>query len=437
MLIKKRELDREPEFKKVVLDFFENIDESTVLHKEALLDSYIKKIITPDKVITFDIEWIDDNGVKKINKGYRVQHSNANGPYKGGLRFSPNVNESIFKMLAFEQTFKNVLTGLPMGGAKGGSDFDPKGKSQNEIETFCKAFIRKLAPYIGVDKDIPAGDLGVGGREIEIMFKEYMNLTGKTDCALTGKPIYLGGSLCRKEATGYGLCYFAQDCLKELNNTSIKDKKVIISGSGNVAIYCFEKVLQLGGTVVAMSDSDNCIYSSKGLDLKIIKEIKEKNHGRIREYFNFYHDIKVMPSKDIWGIKCDIAFPCACQFELDENDAIKLVNNSVIGVFEGANMPCTLEAKKVFLSNNIIFSPGKASNAGGVAVSGLEIEQNVKGIKYTFEEVDKKLKEIMHNIFVNVSFEAKRLKCPLNLIRGANSFAYNKIFDLIKEKSIS
>ena len=415
--------NNEPEFQTALKELFSSLD-SKVLNNPRYQD-ILDKIIEPDRIITFDVEWLDDKGNKQINKGYRVQFNNVNGVYKGGLRFHPSVNLSILKFLAFEQIFKNYLTTLPMGGAKGGSDFDPKGKSDNEVKNFCYAFMKQLYPYIGVDQDVPAGDIGVGGREIRNLYEAYKEQSGKSDCSLTGKPLDLGGSLCRTEATGYGVTYFALEALKSYSKTNLKGKRVIVSGSGNVALYCLKKVTELGGTVIAMNDSSNAIYVPNGINFEILRALKEDRRGRIKEYKDLVNDeVQVLNSKDIWSIKCDVAFPCATQFELDEEDAKKLIANGVIGVFEGANMPCTIEAANLFIKNKVIYSPGKASNAGGVAVSGLEIEQNKKGEKWSFEKVDNRLKDIMSTIFNNIYQTAKDLNDPYNLVKGANNYAF-------------
>ena len=417
--------NNEPEFKTALTELFNSLDESILSNKEYIDNDIFNKIISPDHIYIFDIKWLDDNGNEHINKGYRVQFNNANGIYKGGLRFHPSVNLSILKFLAFEQIFKNSLTTLPMGGAKGGSDFDPKGKSDNEIKNFCYAFMKELYPRIGVELDVPAGDIGVGGREIRYLYEAYKLYSGKDDCSLTGKPLDLGGSLCRTEATGYGVTYFALNALKTYRNEDIKGKRVIVSGSGNVALYCLKKVIELGGTVIAMSDSNNAIYVKDGIDLETMRHLKEDVRGRIKEYKHDNDEVIVLPScKDIWNIKCDIAFPCATQFELDLDDSNKLINNGVIGVFEGANMPCTLEAANNFIKHKVIYSPGKASNAGGVAVSGLEIIQNVNKEKWSFEKVDNRLKDIMANIFNNIYKIAKDLNDPYNLVKGANNYAF-------------
>ena len=413
----------EPEFQTALKEMFASLDASVLNNPKyaPILD----KIVEPDRVITFDVEWVDDKGQKQVNKGYRVQFNNVNGVYKGGLRFHPTVNLSILKFLAFEQIFKNYLTTLQMGGGKGGSDFDPKGKSDAEVIRFCDAFMKQLYPYIGVDQDVPAGDIGVGGREIRALYTSYMKYSGKSDCSLTGKPLDLGGSLCRTEATGYGVTYFALEALKTYKNTDLKGKLVIVSGSGNVALYCLKKVTELGGKVIAMNDSSNAIYVPNGIDFETLRALKEDKRGRIKEFKDLVKDeVQVLNSKDIWNIKCDVAFPCATQFELDENDAKKLFANGCIGVFEGANMPCTLEAANFFIKNKVIYSPGKASNAGGVAVSGLEIEQNKKGEKWSFEKVDNRLKGIMSTIFGNIYKTAKDLGDEYNLVKGANNYAF-------------
>lgn len=424
--------DNEKEFQTAIKEMISSLDPS--LLKEERYSKILEEIVNPDRIISFDVKWKDDRGNIQVNKGYRVQFNNVNGIYKGGLRFHPSVNLSILKFLAFEQIFKNYLTTLPMGGGKGGSDFDPKGKSDNEVKSFCYAFMKCLYPYIGEDIDVPAGDIGVGGREIRYLYEAYKLYSGKDDCSLTGKPLDLGGSLCRTEATGFGVTYFALEALKQYKSTSIKGKRVIISGSGNVALYCLKKVTELGGIVVAMNDSSNCIYAPKGIDFETLRELKEDRRERIKEYALLKENVEVLPSKDIWSIKADLAFPCATQFELDESDARKLIDNGVIGVFEGANMPCTIEAANLFIENKVIYSPGKASNAGGVAVSGLEIEQNKKKEKWSFEKVDSRLKEIMSTIFNNIYKMAVSLGDPYNLVKGANNYAFKGIADKMIER---
>ena len=424
--------NNEPEFQTALKEMFSSLDKSVL--ENPRYQEILDKIVEPDHIYTFDVEWVDDNGQKHVNKGYRVQFNNVNGVYKGGLRFHPSVNLSILKFLAFEQIFKNYLTTLPMGGAKGGSDFDPKGKSDNEVKNFCYAFMKQLYPHIGVDLDVPAGDIGVGGREIRNLYEAYKLYSGKSDCSLTGKPLDLGGSLCRTEATGFGVTYFALEALKAYKNTDLKGKRVVISGSGNVALYCLKKVTEMGGIVVAMNDSSNAIYDPTGIDFETLRALKEDRRERIKEYTKLKKSATMLGSREIWGIKCDVAFPCATQFELDENDAKKLIENGVVGVFEGANMPCTIEAANLFIKNKVIYSPGKASNAGGVAVSGLEIEQNVKGEKWSFETVDHRLAGIMSNIFNNIYKTAKDLGDEYNLVKGANNYAFIGIAEKMLNK---
>lgn len=390
------------------------------------LDNYYDPVFKAEHIYTFDVKWIDDNGKEHVNKGYRVQWNNKNGPYKGGLRFHPSVTLDLFKRLAFEQTFKNILTTLPMGGAKGGSDFDPHGKSDNEIKNFCRAFMDELAPHIGVTLDVPAGDIGVGGNEIRYLYERYKEVTGKSDCSLTGKPLDLGGSLCRKEATGYGLCYITNKLLETLEHTTLKGKTVVISGSGNVAIYAAEKAMQLGAKVISMSDSTSAIYVPTGIDLDIVKEIKEVRKGRIKEY----PGAVILPTHDIWKLKCDVALPCATQNEITIDSARELAANGVKAVLEGSNMSCTEAAVEVLHKAGIYYVPGKASNAGGVTVSGLEIEQNNKGEKWSFERVDKRLKDIMENIFLNIYNKAKEDNKGYDFVYGANKYAYDKLLEL-------
>ncbi len=412
----------EPEFQTALKEMFASLDESVLNNPR--YQKILEDIVVPDHIIQFDVRWVDDQGKEQVNHGYRVQFNNVNGVYKGGLRFHPSVNLSILKFLGFEQIFKNFLTTLPMGGAKGGSDFDPKGKSDGEVKRFCQAFMKQLYPYIGADKDVPAVDLGVGGREIRFLYEAYKEYSGKSDCSLTGKPLDLGGSLCRTEATGFGVTYFALEALKQYKNTDLKGKKVIVSGSGNVALYCLKKVIECGGKVIAMNDSSNAIYCPDGIVFEDLRVLKEDKRGRIKEYADTHKNVTVLPSKGIWDIQADVAFPCATQFELNEEDAKKLIQNGVIGVFEGANMPCTIEAAKLFLKNRVIYAPGKASNAGGVSVSGLEIEQNGKGEKWSFEKVDKRLQSIMANIFSNIYKTAKDLGDEYDLVKGANNYAF-------------
>ncbi len=381
-------------------------------------------------MITFRVTWVDDNGKTQVNRGYRVQFNSAIGPFKGGLRFHPSVNTSIVKFLGFEQTFKNSLTGQPIGGGKGGSNFDPKGKSDNEIMRFCQSFMTELARYIGPDIDVPAGDLGVGAREIGYMFGQYKRLRGAYEAGvITGKAPDFGGSLGRTEATGYGTIYFVQEMLKD-NRMRLEGSTIAVSGSGNVSIYAMEKASQLGARVVACSDTTGYIYNEKGIDVDTVKEIKLKRKGRIKEYLDFHPDTTY--SEDcagIWSVPCGIALPCATQNELDEEHAITLVKNGVKVVAEGANMPCTPKATEVFLNNGVLFGPAKAANAGGVAVSQLEMAQNSMRLKWTFEEVDERLQDIMKSIYRNCVDATKEFDNATNLIQGANIAGFKKVAD--------
>ena len=395
-----------------------------IVEKEKVLERFIE----PERLIIFRVCWVDDNHKIQVNKGYRVQYSSAIGPYKGGLRFHKTVNASIIKFLGLEQVLKNSLTSLPMGGGKGGSDFDPKGKSDNEVMAFCQAFMTELYRHIGPDTDVPAGDIGVGAREVGYLYGQYKKICNESVGVMTGKGLSFGGSLTRTEATGYGLCYYTEEALKTLKNTDFKDKTVVISGSGNVSIYACEKAKKLGAKVVAMSDSNGYIYDEKGIDLDLIKQIKEVKRGRIKEYLDVHKDAKYSEnSKDIWKIKCDIALPCATQNELDLEDAKTLVKNGVIAVCEGANMPSSLDAAKYFIDNKIVFGPGKAANAGGVATSGLEMSQNSMRYSWTFEEVDSKLKDIMVNIFKNTHETASEFGNPFDTLTGANIAGFKKV----------
>jgi len=417
----------EPEFHQAVREVLSSIEAVFEIHPEYEKAGILERLVEPERQIIFRVPWMDDDGKIRVNRGYRVQFNSAIGPYKGGLRFHPSVNLGIIKFLGFEQIFKNSLTGFSMGGGKGGSDFDPKGKSDAEVMKFCQNFMVELFRYIGPCTDIPAGDIGTGAREIGYMFGQYKRLKNAFEGVLTGKSIEYGGSLLRKEATGYGLVYFVNNML-EKKGKLIKGAKIVISGSGNVAIYAHQKIKELGGIVVAMSDSNGYIYDPEGLDLNEIKIIKEINNKRIIEYKNKYPDARYKEnSKEIWKIKCDIALPCATQNEINSEDAEILVNNGCYAVGEGANMPCTPEAVKIFLENKILYAPGKASNAGGVAVSALEMCQNSTRTQWTAEEVDKKLKEIMSNILKNISMTAKEYGDEDNLVTGANIAGFLKV----------
>lgn len=419
----------EPEFHQAVLEVLQSlvpvIERSPIYAERGIVDM----LVEPERVIKFRVPWVDDSGKVRVNRGYRVQFNSAIGPYKGGLRFHPSVYEGIIKFLGFEQVFKNSLTGLPIGGGKGGSDFDPKGKSDGEIMRFCQSFMSELYHHIGADTDVPAGDIGVGAREIGYLFGMYKKLRNKFTGVLTGKGLTYGGSLARKEATGYGLCYFAQAMLADAG-TALAGKNVVISGSGNVAIYACEKATELGARVIAMSDSNGYVYDPDGIDLSVIKEIKEVRRARIREY------VQVRPNatytegcRGIWTVKCDVALPCAMQNELDADSARALIANGVQAVAEGANMPSTPEAIDAFQAAGILFAPAKASNAGGVATSALEMSQNSMRYGWTFEEVDSKLKQIMVDIYHNAAKAAKDYGMEGNLVAGANIAGFLKVAD--------
>ncbi|MGH4051211.1 MAG: NADP-specific glutamate dehydrogenase [Clostridium sp.] len=427
----------EPEFHQAVKEILESLEPVAVAHPEWMAAGIFERLVEPERQIMFRVSWVDDNDVVKVNRGFRVQFNSAIGPYKGGLRLHPSVNLSIIKFLGFEQTFKNSLTGLPLGGAKGGSDFDPKGKSDREIMKFCQSFMTELSKHIGADTDVPAGDIGVGGREIGYMYGQYKRLRNEFTGVLTGKGLPYGGSLARTEATGYGMCYFVEEMLKATGN-SFKNKTVVISGSGNVAIYGAEKAIQLGANVVALSDSNGYIYDANGINLDTIKKLKEVERKRISEYVT-YHPTAVYHEgcTGIWTIKCDIALPCATQNELDEASAKALVSNGCIAVGEGANMPSTPEAIQVFLKSKVLFGPAKAVNAGGVATSALEMSQNSMRYSWTFEEVDDKLKAIMSEIYINSSNAAKEFGFEGNLLAGANIAGFIKVAEAMYSQGIA
>ncbi len=417
----------QPEFHQAATEILSSLSVVFDKHPEYEKSGLLEMLVEPERVIMFRVPWVDDNGNVHVNIGYRVQFNGAIGPYKGGLRFRSNVNLSIIKFLGFEQIFKNSLTGLPIGGGKGGSDFDPKGKSDNEIMRFCQAFMSELFRHIGQDTDVPAGDIGVGAREIGYMFGYYRKLANEHVGVLTGRGLAYGGSLARTEATGYGLIYLMEEMLKE-KKLSFKNKTCVISGSGNVAIFANEKVTQLGGKVVAMSDSDGYIYDADGIDLDLVKEIKLARRGRISEYADKRSGAKyVAGCKGIWSVACDYAMPCATQNELDLDDAKMLVANGVKAVGEGANMPSTIEAAEYFQANGVLFAPAKAANAGGVACSALEMAQSSMRSFWTFEEVDRKLQSIMVNIFRNIKAAAERYDMPGNYIAGANIAGFEKV----------
>lgn len=415
-----------------VLDSLRKVVESNPIYQKLGL---LERIVEPERQIMFRVPWVDDNGNVQVNRGFRVQFNSAIGPYKGGLRLHPSVNLGIIKFLGFEQVFKNSLTGLPIGGGKGGSDFDPKNKSDNEVMKFCQSFITELYKYIGPNEDVPAGDIGTGAREIGYMYGQYKRITNQYEGVLTGKGLTYGGSLARKEATGYGLIYLVEEMLKDKGN-SFENKKVAISGSGNVAIYAAQKAIELGAKVITMSDSTGWIYDEEGIDLKAVQQIKEVKRGRIKEYLDYKPQAKYSDGKGVWNVKCDIALPCATQNELDENDAKALVNNNCIAIGEGANMPSTNKAIEVFQSNKILFAPAKAANAGGVATSALEMSQNSLRLNWTFEEVDMKLKDIMINIYRNMSSTAKEYNMDDNFVAGANIAGFKKVADAMIAQGI-
>ncbi len=426
----------QPEFHQAVKEVLESlrpvIEENEELYrKEALLE----RITTPERQILFRVPWVDDKGQAHINNGYRVQFNSAIGPYKGGLRFHPSVNLGIIKFLGFEQVFKNSLTSLPIGGGKGGCDFDPKGKSDREIMAFCQSFMTELYRHIGADTDVPAGDIGVGGREIGYLFGQYKRIRDVYEGVLTGKGLSYGGSLARTEATGYGLLYFTEEMLKT-NGISLAGKTVAVSGAGNVAIYAIEKAYQLGAKPVTCSDSTGWIYDKEGIDLELLKDVKEKRRARLTEYAKARPNAEYHEGRGVWSIKCDIALPCATQNELHLEDAEMLVKNGCIAVAEGANMPTTIEATEYLQKNGVLFCPGKAANAGGVATSALEMSQNSERLSWTFEEVDGKLKDIMVNIFRNVDAASKKYGMEKNYVAGANIAGFLKVADAMLAQGI-
>ncbi|MEG2337508.1 MAG: NADP-specific glutamate dehydrogenase [Clostridium sp.] len=427
----------ELEFHQAVKEVLDSLVPVLEKNPEYINLGIIERLVEPERQIFFRVPWVDDKGIVQVNRGFRVQFNSAIGPYKGGLRFHPSVNASIIKFLGFEQIFKNSLTGLPIGGGKGGSDFDPKGKSEGEIMRFCQSFMSELHRHIGQFTDVPAGDIGVGGREIGYMFGQYKKLANQYEAGvLTGKGLTYGGSLVRTEATGYGLVYFVDAMLKAKSH-SFKGKTVVISGSGNVAIYATEKVTELGGKVVALSDSSGYIYDPNGINLADVKRIKEVERKRISEYVKTHPSAKFVEGcKNIWDVKCDIALPCATQNEIDESSAKKLVSNGVIAVGEGANMPSTLEATEVFLKNGVLFAPAKAANAGGVGTSALEMSQNSIRYSWTFEEVDAKLHQMMVSIYENASAAANDYGFGDNLVIGANIAGFVKVAEAMKAHGI-
>ncbi len=428
----------ESEFLQAVKEVLESFEPVVEANPSIIDTGVIDRIVEPERFIQFRVSWVDDNGKVQVNRGFRVQFNSAIGPYKGGLRLHPSVCASVIKFLGFEQCFKNSLTGLPMGGGKGGADFDPKGKSDGEIMRFCQSFMTELCKHIGADTDVPAGDIGVGAREIGYMFGQYKRLRNEFTGVLTGKGLSYGGSLARTEATGYGLCYFTEEMLNCMKNDSMKGKTVVISGSGNVAIYATEKATQLGAKVVALSDSNGYIYDANGINLDVVKQIKEVERGRIKEYADRVEGaVYTEGCRGIWSIKCDIALPCATQNELNGEEAALLVKNGVMAVAEGANMPSTPEAIETLQNAGVLFGPAKAANAGGVATSGLEMSQNSMRYGWTFEEVDSKLKDIMIGIFHNAYDAAKKYGVEGNLVAGANIAGFEKIADAMIAQGVA
>ncbi len=426
----------QPEFIQAVKEVMESLRvvieaNEEVYKKNALLE----RLVTPERIIMFRIPWVDDKGQVQVNNGFRVQFNSAIGPYKGGLRFHPSVNLGIIKFLGFEQIFKNSLTGLPIGGGKGGSDFDPKGKSDREVMAFCQSFMTELYRHIGADTDVPAGDIGVGAREIGFMYGQYKRIRNIYEGVLTGKGLTYGGSLARTQATGYGLLYLVEEMLK-CNGKDIAGKTVAVSGAGNVAIYAIEKAQQLGAKPVTCSDSTGWIYDSEGIDLELLKEIKEVKRARLTDYAEARSSAQYHEGKGVWSVKCDIALPCATQNELNLDDAKALVANGCFAVAEGANMPTTLEATDYFLENKVLFCPGKASNAGGVATSALEMSQNSERLSWTFEEVDSRLKRIMVDIFHNLDTASKKYNMEGNYVAGANIAGFLKVAEAMSAQGV-
>ena len=426
----------QPEFHQAVKEVLESLrpvieSDEEKYRKEALLE----RLTTPDRQILFRVSWVDDNGQVQVNNGYRVQFNNAIGPYKGGLRLHPSVYLGIIKFLGFEQVFKNALTSLPIGGAKGGSDFDPKGKSDREVMAFCQSFMTELYKYVGADVDVPAGDIGTGAREVGYLFGQYKRLKSTYEGVLTGKGLTFGGSLARTEATGYGLLYLVEELLKD-HGKDLKDKVVTVSGAGNVAIYAIEKAQQLGAKVVTCSDSNGWVYDPEGIDVELLKDVKEVKRQRLTEYAARRESAQYHEGRGVWSVKADVALPCATQNELNLDDAKNLVANGVLAVCEGANMPTTLDATKYLQENGVLFVPGKASNAGGVAVSALEMRQNSERLSWSFEEVDGKLKDIMVNIYHNIDEAAKKYGLDGDYVAGANIAGFLKVAEAMEAQGV-
>lgn len=426
----------QPEFIQAVKEVLESLRVVIEANEEVYKkDALLERLVTPERIVMFRVPWVDDKGQVQVNNGFRVQFNSAIGPYKGGLRFHPSVNLGIIKFLGFEQIFKNSLTGLPIGGGKGGSDFDPKGKSDREVMAFCQSFMTELYRHIGADTDVPAGDIGVGGREIGFMYGQYKRIRNSYEGVLTGKGLTYGGSLARTQATGYGLLYLVEEMLK-CNGKDIAGKTIAVSGAGNVAIYAIEKAQQLGAKPVTCSDSTGWIYDSEGIDLDLLKEIKEVKRARLTDYAAARSSAQYHEGIGVWSVKCDIALPCATQNELNLDDAKALVANGCFAVAEGANMPTTLEATDYFLQNKVLFCPGKASNAGGVATSALEMSQNSERLSWTFEEVDSRLNRIMVDIFHNLDAASKKYNMEGNYVAGANIAGFLKVAEAMTAQGI-
>jgi glutamate dehydrogenase (NADP+) len=434
-LVQKKNADQ-PEFLQAVTEVLNSLRPVIDANEEKYRkEAILERITEPDRQIMFRVPWVDDNGQVQVNRGFRVQFNNAIGPYKGGLRLHPSVNLGIIKFLGFEQIFKNSLTSLPIGGGKGGSDFDPKGKSDREIMAFCQSFMTELSKYIGADVDVPAGDIGTGAREIGYMFGQYKRIRGLFEGVLTGKGLSYGGSLARTEATGYGLLYLTREMLK-CNNSDIAGKTVVVSGAGNVAIYAIQKAQQMGAKPVTCSDSTGWIYDPEGIDVALLKEVKEVKRARLTEYAAARPSAQYHEGRGVWSVKCDVALPCATQNELTLEDAKLLVANGCQAVAEGANMPTTLEATKYLQENGVLFAPGKAANAGGVATSALEMSQNSERLSWSFEEVDSKLENIMVNIFHNLDDAAKKYGVAGDYVAGANIAGFEKVVDAMLAQGV-
>ena len=433
--VEKRDGDQ-PEFLQAVREVFESLEPVVEKHPEYEKAGVLERLVEPERVVKFRVAWTDDEGKVQVNRGYRIQFNSAIGPYKGGLRFHPSVNEGVIKFLGFEQILKNSLTSLPMGGGKGGSDFDPKGKSDAEVMRFCQAFMTELCRHIGQFTDVPAGDINVGAREIGYLFGQYKRIRDEYSGVLTGKGLEFGGSLARTEATGYGLCYYTQEALRVLKNDSFEGKTVVISGSGNVAIFATEKAQALGAKVVTVSDSTGWIYDPAGIDVALLKDVKEVRRARLTEYAAARESAVYHEGRGVFTVKCDVALPCATQNELRLEDAKALVENGCIAVAEGANMPTTLEATDYLREHGVLFAPGKAANAGGVATSALEMSQNSMRLSWSFDEVDAKLKQIMTNIFHNIDAAAKEYGMPDNYVAGANIAGFLKVADAMEAQGV-